>query len=194
MKILVLASDRAELSSYPDDIIKCMTGVGPVEAGVMASKAISEADPDIVFGIGSCGAVRGLHELGEVVHIKCVFFQDMDLSLYHLPVGATLRYDRSTQREICLEEHGGVLATSGTFASSVTPFAKDVGASLFDMEGYAIASAAKAYGKKCFLIKGISDYVGEKVALKDYRAFLKELSSKIRKEVLATISREAQSV
>ena len=64
MRILVVASDRAELAAFDDSFIKVVSGVGPVFAAASTASAIGQYKPDIVVSAGSAGST-GMLEIGE---------------------------------------------------------------------------------------------------------------------------------
>ena len=180
MKVLVLCSDRAEGALFTEEeFILRVTGVGKENALLNTVLAIKECDPDLIINVGTCGAKMGEASIGDICTVKRVINRDADLTMYRLPKYTTLSADRSTEGPLDIAEEGFVLASSDTLA--VTAIEE---AGLYDMEAFGIAKASKALGKPLVIIKGVSDIVGEHVALKDYRKVLKKLASDLHEEAL----------
>lgn len=187
MKILVVVSDKAELSAFDDRFIGIVSGVGPVFAAAATASAIAEYRPDAVVSAGSAGSLGDLR-IGDCISFGSVVYADMDLSAYHLRIGTSLTPDRRTFSSIKLASPSDhILATSASFASSrerYLPF----GASAADMEAYGVAYSAYAESIPCLAVKAITDIVGERTPLSDYRKTLKEIRSKLPEVVLEGVS------
>ena len=166
MKILVVVSDRAELAAFDDRFIKTVSGIGPVFAAAAAADSIIRYRPDVVVSAGSAGSLGKL-DIGDCVSFGSVVYADIDLSAYHLRVGTSLTPDRRTFSSIRMassSEH--ILATSAAFASS--------------RERYSSIP--------CLAVKAITDIVGEKTDLGDYRKRLKEIRAKLPEMVLEEVA------
>ena len=187
MRILVVVSDKAEGAVFDDRFIKVVSGVGPVFAAAAAASAINRFKPDAVVSAGSAGSLGKL-SIGECVSFGSVVYADMDLSAYHLRPGTSLAPDRRTFSSIRLassSEH--ILATSASFASSeerYLPF----NASAADMEAYGVAYSAYLESIPCLAVKAITDIVGEKPEIGEYRKKLKEIRAKLPEMVLECIA------
>lgn len=177
---MVFASDSAELKGLPGDVLKVVTGVGPVTASVVATEAILREKPDYVFNIGSAGALGKGLGIGSVIAPGSVVNLDMDLTTYHLTLGSTICADRSTFGPIIFDRNSNVvLGTSGTFASAESEGMRNLHVSLCDMECYGIAFAAHVLKVPMRCIKLVTDIVGENVTLGDYGYNLRSLRSKL---------------
>ncbi len=179
MKLLFVASDKAEASAFPPSCQFVFTGVGLALSGVILSKAICEFKPDVVINIGSVGSIN--HEIGSVLQIKSIYNLDQDLTCYHVPPCTTLKADRSMLGELTIAKEGFVLGSSSTFASVVTPLMKDLNLDACDMEAYSEALACKEYGIPFYSYKVVTDLIGIPTKLKEYKKqlslFKKELVS-----------------
>ena len=127
-----------------------VTGVGKVAAAAAVARALA-ADPaiDQVVNIGSCGALReglaGVFEVGRVLN--------HDLSADAI---RALGYDVEDWLKVGDSEIA--LATGDLFVTD--PIVRDALAAkahLVDMEGFAVAWAARAAGVRCRLVKHVSD-------------------------------------
>ncbi len=179
-KILLIASDIMELAGFDDSFIKVVSGCGMENAAIAAVKAIYEHRPDIVINVGSAGVRKGVAEIGEVLWIREVYNKDNDLTAYHLAPYAMLGENRTVEHSVKLEAEGYVLASSNSFASESADNLFDV----YDMEGYGVAKACEKLKIECHILKGVSDIVGERINLKDYRKTLKQLKESIAAAVI----------
>ena len=57
LRILVAASDKAELASFGDGYIKVVTGVGPVLAAAAVAAAAAVHHPDVIVSTGTAGSM-----------------------------------------------------------------------------------------------------------------------------------------
>ena len=179
MKALILASDKAELKGLRDKYDTCTIGTGLVMAAVNATRAILEVQPDIVINVGSSGGGENV-DIGDVLMIDRVITSDQDLTLYHLPEGATIDEKRATVGELrCFSTESHLLLSSSRFASVISDRHPDC----YDMEGYAVALAAEKLGVKCAIFKLVTDKVGVKVNLGEYSKNLRDMRSQLSRKV-----------
>ena len=183
-KILVVASDKAEIKGIGESFSTLVCGVGPIFASAFTSKAISEIKPDVVFSIGTCGSL-GLVGKGEVVSFSTVVTSDQNLSAMHLSLGATIDNNRSTFKEIRTADRksGLTLLSSGTFTSSYRDEFKSFSPHCVDMEAYGVGVAAHIYSLPFFALKLVSDIVGDHSNVGDISFSLREG----RKRLLETL-------
>ncbi len=167
-KVLVVASDPAELKGLDESWKKCVSGVGPVMAAVQSVIAIEKYRPDVVVSTGSAGSL-GRFRRGEVVSFSSVVTPDQDLTSFHVALGSTIGPDRATLGELfTLDRSGGyVLYSSGKFSSEVLPSHRTLKADAADMEAYGVALAARYMGVGFYCVKLITDVVGDKSTVGD---------------------------
>ena len=184
MKVLIAASDRSELKAFGDKWDKVVTGVGPIISAAAVSKAVAEYGSDIVISVGSAGSCGSL-EIGDVVSFGSVVSGDQDLTLYHLPPGATLGARRETIGSISLDPSSSlVLISSAAFAAERPVLRADAA----DMEAYGTALASTLYNIPCRAVKAITDMIGEKITIADYSAMLRKIRSLIPEKVEELLS------
>ena len=168
MKVLLAASDKAELKGYEG--LCAVTGVGAIQAAAAAAKAIAELRPDVIISIGSAGSFGKL-ELGKSYSFGSVVSGDQDLTAYRLPKGATLGPGRETVSALSLDKASPyVLISSCRFAGGPSAIEADAA----DMEAYGVAMAARQYGIPCYAVKVMTDIIGERVSIPDYSKRLRE--------------------
>lgn len=154
--LLIVSATEAEAAHVPGELPIVITGIGKTAAAVHTTRALAAyTDPSAVtvINLGTAGALRpgvvGLHTPGVVLN--------------HDVNGDEVRalgYDPQERIEIGPDET--VLATGDVFVTD--PAVRDrlaARASLVDMEGYAVAWAARAMGADVHLVKHVSDAADE---------------------------------
>jgi adenosylhomocysteine nucleosidase len=155
-RVLVVAATAAEAAHVPDRLPLLVTGLGKVAAAAATARALAsygDLSGLTVVNIGTAGALRpglsGLFEPGVVLN--------HDLSA---DVVRALGYD--PQERLVVGESETVLATGDVFVSD--PVVRDAlaeRAHLVDMEGYAVAYAARRFHVPVRLVKHVSDGADE---------------------------------
>lgn len=155
-RYLVVAATSAEAAHVPADLALVITGMGKTAAAVATARALATYD-DVagltVLNIGSAGALRpglsGIHEPGVVLN------HDLSADLVR-----ALGHDPQERLDVGASQM--VLATGDVFVSD--PAVRDrlaERAHLVDMEGYAVAYAAREAGVPVRLLKHVSDGADE---------------------------------
>lgn len=159
--VLVVAATEAEAAAVPGRVPVLITGIGKTAAASATASALATyADPTRVqvINLGTAGALRdGVSGL----HVP-------DVVLNHEISAAALRslgYDPRERLALTPAGDGGgdgqpplVLASGDVFVTEEQArerLARE--ASLVDMEGYAVAWAARAVGARVTLVKHVSD-------------------------------------
>lgn len=150
--VLVVAATAAEAQHVPEGLPLVVTGLGKTAAAARTARALAEfADVEdlVVVNIGTAGALRdgttGLFVVGEVVNHEI-----------NAESVRALGYD--PEERLRLGDEETVLATGDVFVSD--PLVRErlaTQAHLVDMEGYAVAWAAKEFGRRAVLVKHVSD-------------------------------------
>jgi len=131
-----------------------ITGVGATAAAVAVAVALERHRPSDLISIGTAGGLRP--DAAGTVIIGEVFKHDVDNAALAALVGfepaPALSLDPSYPGRI------GVLATGDAFISDpATRTRLAERADVVDMEGYAVATAARAVGVPVTLVKQVSD-------------------------------------
>lgn len=138
-----------------------MTGVGPVEAGVAAARALSDCAargtlPDLAVCLGSAGS-RTL-EQAEIYQATSVSYRDMDASALGFEKGRTPFLDLPAVLDLPHRIPGIPHARLSTGANIVSGAAYDaIDADMVDMETFAVLRACMAFGVPLIGLRGISD-------------------------------------
>lgn len=151
MTLLVVSATRQEAAHVPAGLRVLITGIGKVPAAAAVARELAAAGPDIteVVNIGSAGALHdhleGLHEIGSVLN-------------HDLSAGLLRQLGVDPQEWLALPAEGLRLATGDLFVTdpAVRAALAEV-ADLVDMEGYAVAWAAREAGVPVRLVKHVSD-------------------------------------
>ncbi len=147
-----------------------ITGVGKVNAALAVTRRLAGASslPSMLLNLGTAGALRpglvGTHEIALVEQ------HDFDSPSIRALTG------REFGPQLRLAGEGLVLATGDVFVSD--PALRDrlaLHADLVDMEGYAVAAAAAAFGVPVRMIKHVSDSADDS-ALKSWTSTVAESS------------------
>jgi adenosylhomocysteine nucleosidase len=153
---VIVAATRAEAAYVPGGLDLVITGLGKTAAATAVARSLAtlgSLDDVVVINIGTAGALRdgvtGLHEPGTV------FNHDINADAIR-----ALGYDPEERIELDAGEI--VLATGDVFVTD--PAVRDrlaLQAHLVDMEGYAVAYAARHFGVGVRMAKHVSDNADE---------------------------------
>ena len=150
--LLVVALDE-EAAGLDDRLPVLVTGPGKVCAATALAGALAAHRPSSVINIGTAGALRsgldGIHEIGTVLQHD--FDDEAIAALLGRSYGAAIELGA-----------GLTLATGDRFVSGGDLRDRLAErADLVDMEGYAVAAAARAAGVPVRLVKLVSDEADE---------------------------------
>lgn len=150
-------NDGDSAGALDDALPVLVTGPGKVHAAVATAATLAATRPASVINLGTAGALRD--GLAGVYEIHTVIQHDFDGAAIHAVVGRVYG-DPIPLRSAATA--GPVLATGDRFiADTATRSALARDAHLVDMEGYAVAWAARNAGVPVRLIKLVSDDAGE---------------------------------
>lgn len=139
-------------------ITPVMTGVGPVEAAVVATATLAALPepPDLVITLGSAGSAT-LAQCG-VYQASSVAYRDMDAAPLGFEKGVTPFLDLPRRLPLSPVVPGlaqATLSTGGAIISGAAYAA--IAEDMVDMESYAIARACQRFGCPLIVLRGISD-------------------------------------
>lgn len=156
---LLVVALQEEADALDDALPILVTGPGKVHAAVAVTATLASARPASVINIGTAGGLRdGLH---GVHHVGTVMQHDFDSHA----IRAVVNRDYGMPIEFDSSPAGLVLATGDRFvADSAVRNQLARSAHLVDMEGYAVAWAARTAGVPVRLVKLVSDDAGEGAA------------------------------
>jgi len=161
-KVMFVMAVDAEYGPHLKTRIKpLMTGVGPVEAAVVLSRALTRLEaesrlPDLVVSLGSAGS-RSLEQT-EVYQVSSVAYRDMDASPLGFEKGRTPFLDHPAIVPLTLRIPGIAEASLSTGGNIVSGSAYDlVAADMVDMETFAVLRCCQVFGLPLIGLRGISD-------------------------------------
>lgn len=153
-----------------------MTGVGPVEAAVVLTDALTrlrlaDALPDLVVSLGSAGSAT--LEQTAVYQVSSVSYRDMDASPLGFERGATPFLDLPVTVPLHHAIPGVLSARLSTGANIVSGAAYGaVDADMVDMETFAVLRACQRAGVSLVGLRGISDGAAELRHVGDWTEYL----------------------
>ncbi|PWE56176.1 5'-methylthioadenosine/S-adenosylhomocysteine nucleosidase [Metarhizobium album] len=160
--ILFVMAANAEYGPFlKSRVSPLMTGVGPVEAAIMLTKALSALEasddlPNLVVSLGSAGSPKLAQT--EVYQVTSVSYRDMDASPLGFERGQTPFLDLPPVLEMPLRIPGIPEATLSTGADIVSGATYEaITADMVDMETYAVLRACQLYKLPLIGLRGISD-------------------------------------
>lgn len=184
MSILYVMAAEPEYGPHLRARIKpLMTGVGPVEAAIAVTHALSTAReggalPNLVVSLGSAGS-RVLEQCG-VFQASSVSYRDMDASALGFPKGQTPLLDLPAELPLSPMIPGLTPARLSTGANVVSGAAYDaIDADMVDMETFAVLRACHAFGVPLIAIRGISDGAAELGHVNDWTRYLHIIDEKL---------------
>jgi adenosylhomocysteine nucleosidase len=163
-------------------VVVSVCGIGKVNAAMTTQLLIDKYSPDLVLNFGTCGGTNDGVSVKEYYYVdKCCQF-DFDLrELDGVPLGyiqeyKTAYFNTTTDRLDFLDKTS--LATADRFTNDINDIKaiNDVGCSLRDMEGGAIAQVCLSNNVPLLMIKGITDVYNSGTAQEQFFKNLKAVS------------------
>lgn len=174
--LFVMAADQEYGPHLQARFRPLMTGVGPVEAAVVAAGALARlaaiADlPDLVVSLGSAGSA--VLEQTVVHQATSITYRDMDASALGFAPGVTPFLDLPAEVDPGLRIPGVPGASLSTGADVVVGegFAA-AGTDMVDMETFAVLRACQHVGVPLVALRGISDGAADLRHVDDWTAYL----------------------
>lgn len=188
MSILYVMAAEAEYGPHlRARITPLMTGIGPVEAAIAVTHALTLAEvrgelPSHVVSLGSAGS-RSLEQCGVFQAIS-VSYRDMDASALGFAKGQTPLLDLPIVLELAPRIMGLAPARLSTGANVVSGAAYDgIDADMVDMETFAVLRACQKFGIPLIALRGISDGADELAHVGDWTQYLHVIDEKLAEAV-----------
>ncbi|MEH3093227.1 MAG: 5'-methylthioadenosine/S-adenosylhomocysteine nucleosidase [Agrobacterium cavarae] len=164
-----------------------MTGVGPVEAAVSLTAALSDLNgqarlPHLVVSLGSAGS-RKL-EQADVYQAASVSYRDMDASAFGFERGRTPFLDLPAEVPLPFIIPQIPTARVSTGANVVSGSAYEaVDADLVEMETFAVLRACQRFGVPLIGLRGISDGKADVHHIGDWTEYLHVIDERLAEAV-----------
>lgn len=164
-----------------------MTGVGPVEAAVSLTAALSDLNgqarlPHLVVSLGSAGS-RTL-EQADVYQAVSVSYRDMDASAFGFERGRTPFLDLPAEVPLPFIIPQVPTARVSTGANVVSGSAYEaIDADLVEMETFAVLRACQRFGVPLIGLRGISDGKADVHHIGDWTEYLHVIDERLAEAV-----------
>lgn len=167
-----------------------MTGVGPVEASISLTGALTElkfadALPDLVVSLGSAGSRR--LKRTEVYQVTSVTYRDMDASAFGFARGVTPFLDLPATQVLPVRIPGvkeATISTGATIVAGQSAF-DAIAEDMVDMETFACLRVCQTFGVPLVGLRGISDGDTDVDHIGDWLEYLHIVDEKLANAVRA---------
>jgi adenosylhomocysteine nucleosidase len=181
--LFVMAVDMEYGPHLKSRISPLMTGVGPVEAAIVLSHALTKLQaedrlPDLIVSLGSAGS-RTLEQT-EIYQVTSVAYRDMDASPLGFEKGRTPFVEHPAVMPLPFRIPAILEASLSTGGNVVSGAAYDlVDADMVDMETFAVMRCCQLFGVSLIGLRGISDGKEELKHVNDWREYLHVIDEKL---------------
>lgn len=184
------------------DVVLTLSKPGKVNAAIATTALLENYDVDYVINIGSCGALQGDMNIGDmIIADSCVYF-DVDATHFGYKLGQVPQMPEvfssdeemlNIAKDITLPDykiHIGLVGTSDSFISSkerkeeiLKEFPK---IQVVEMEAAAIAQTCYNYGKKFIVCRSVSDKAqeGNRITFDEFLGIAAKNSSILTTELI----------
>ena len=181
--LFVMATEAEYGSHLRRRLTPLMTGVGPVEAAIdltMALTQLKAADrlPALVVSLGSAGSRRLTRT--EIYQVASVVYRDMDATPFGFEKGATPYLDLPPVLPLPLRIPGIRQASISTGATIIAGAVFDaVPEDMVDMETFASMRACQKFGVPLIGLRGISDGDTDVTHIGDWTEYLHVIDERL---------------
>jgi nucleoside phosphorylase len=133
------------------NILLLQTGVTMFTSFYLAS-VFEKYSVDEVINIGTCAGLRNL-SIGEVIHSRCFYNDDLDLSMFGRTKGHLEKVSESYHQHPVLVSGSTFLASKADVERVINTFDADA----FDMESFGYYAVCKSYNIPFSAIRGVTD-------------------------------------
>ena len=181
------------------DTIIAISGIGKVSAALTTQLLIDKYEPDFILNFGTCGGTNDSVKILNYYAIdKCCQY-DFDLrDLDGVPLGYIQEYDtvffKANTNELSLEKSSLASADRFTNKQVDVDSINEMGCSLCDMEGGAIAQVCTSNNMPLYIIKGITDIFGSGANEEQFFSNLNKVSEGFPTVIIRTIEEICKSI
>ena len=166
MKLVVIALEAELPQELPEGYYKVVTGVGKVNAAIVACQRIGIMPRSIteIINYGTAGIVSKKPLIGQLVQPDVIIQRDM-MAEPQAPRGVVPFEQSDTAGPIMLNTNTNItLGTGDSFVMKPDPWFEYASIDLVDMEAYALAKAANRFNIPFKCYKYVSDFADEDAA------------------------------
>jgi len=166
MKLVVIALEAELPQELPQGYYKVVTGVGKVNAAIVACQRIGIMPRSIteIINYGTAGIVSKKPLIGQLVQPDVIIQRDM-MAEPQAPRGVVPFEQSDTAGPIMLNTNTNItLGTGDSFVMKPDPWFEYASIDLVDMEAYALAKAANRFNIPFKCYKYVSDFADENAA------------------------------
>lgn len=178
--LFVMAAESEYGPALRARIAPLITGIGPVEAAVKLTAALSSMAerPRLIVSLGSAGSATLAQT--EVYQVTGIAYRDMDASPLGFERGCTPLLDLPAHVALTHHIPGLPSASLSTGANIVSGAAyAAIAEEMVDMESFAHLRAAQHFGLPLIGLRGISDGTEELRQLTDWTQYLHVIDEKL---------------
>lgn len=181
------------------ETVIAISGIGKVSAALTTQLLIDKFSPDFILNFGTCGATNNSVKILNYYAIEKCCQYDFDLrDLDNVPLGYIQEYKSvffNTKTDpLNLEK--SCLASADRFTNKQVDVdsINDMGCSLCDMEGGAIAQVCTSNNIPVYVIKGITDVFGSGANEQQFFANLKQVGEGFPAVIIRAIEEICKSI
>ena len=166
MKLVVIALEAELPQELPEGYYKIVTGVGKVNAAIVACQRIGIMPRSIteIINYGTAGIVSKKPLIGQLVEPDVIIQRDM-MAEPQAPRGVVPFEQGDTAGPILMNTNTNItLGTGDSFVMEPDPWFEYASIDLVDMEAYALAKAANRFKIPFRCYKYVSDFADENAA------------------------------
>ena len=199
-KVKLADKEAYECSLLNKKCIIAISGIGKVSSALTTQLLIDKYNIDFILNFGTCGGMNQTVKIKNYYAVSKCCQYDFDLTeLDPVPLGYIQDYDRVffdcyTTGIDFLEKT--VLASADKFTNKNIDVktVNEMGCSLCDMEGSAIAQVCTSNSIPLVMVKGITDVYGSQTAPEQFMENLTEVSNGFPEVILKVIENVSKSL
>jgi adenosylhomocysteine nucleosidase len=180
-KTLLISEDLHQVTIKNKHLLLLQTGVTMLTAFKLV-KVFEKYSIDEVLNLGTCAGLRHL-EIGDVIHTRCFYNDDLDLSMFGRTKGHLVKVNPAYHQHPVLVSGSTFLANQEDVKRVIETFDADA----FDMESFGYYAVCEDYQIPFSAIRGVTDD-GKQHANSSFEENLKVASEKASLKALTYLN------
>lgn len=189
MKTLIVSSSEGELIDFKKmGYITLACGIGNILSSSLTVKTIIDKNVDVVISVGSAGRRSDSHiRVGDIISFEKVYSYDQNLSSLGFNDGETVNSKRKIIGEIKTSDNKSIYSILSSSSLQNSPkFSYKFDA--LDMESYGVGVASMLFSIPFYVVKVITDTIGDGKGREEISALYKEKRSELTLKVKDLLS------